>query len=472
MKRLRYALRRMNPRRAWAQLVRLTERDLWERDLDQFGMLRRSAVTALRIAAVVTRGFSRHELTMRAGSLTYVTVFSLVPTLAVAFAMFSAFGGLAQARGVLLERLMAYLAVGVREEVTRGIDRMLSNMNGGAIGATGLVFVIFAVFTLLSSVEDVFNDIWGVARTRSYFARLSLYWTVVSVSPTLIVLGLSLPALLRQLVPLRWVLERTGTFDVFFGVLFPWVFVTIGFSVLYALMVSRKIPIAAALIGGIVGGTLWFAAAHAYGWYARSTVYYANIYGSLAAIPIFIFWLYLSWLLVFIGAQVAFAWQNLDTYREEILSTAPSQVGREQIALRIVAEVAQRFVFGEPPAAVAELATMLHMSVRALNEALCQLVALGLLLEVGDDQRLVLSRDPRLLSPPEVLHGLRAQGKEVAARGDDPLSERIRHLYEHADDAAAAAWKGCSFADLAHPAPHRDEAPASEPAVPTIRSAR
>jgi hypothetical protein len=77
----------------------------------------------------------------------------------------------------------------------------------------------------LSSIEDVFNDIWGVKRTRGYLDPLTLYWTAVTVSPTLIVLGMSLPALLRRLVPLRWVLEHTGTVDAFFGIVVPWIFV-------------------------------------------------------------------------------------------------------------------------------------------------------------------------------------------------------------------------------------------------------
>ena len=322
----------------------MTGRDLWERDLAEFGPLRRSVITAMRIAAVVVGGFGRHQLTTQAGSLTYVTVFSLVPTLAVAFAMFSAFGGLTDARDALLTRVMTFLAVGVRQEVSGTVDSMLANINGGAIGATGLVFVFIAVFTLLSSIETVFNDIWGVKHTRSAVERLTLYWTVVTVSPTLIVLGMSLPAILRQIEPLRWLLERTGTFDVFFGRVIPWLFVIVGFTLLYLLMVARRIPLSAAAVGGVTGGTLWFAAAHAYGWYAKSTVYYANIYGSLAAIPIFIFWLYLSWLLVFIGAQVAFAWQNLNRYREEILSTAPSQMSRERVALRVAVEAARRFL--------------------------------------------------------------------------------------------------------------------------------
>jgi membrane protein len=436
---------------------------LWARELSDFGPLRRFLITLLRMAAVVTRGFADHQLTTRAGALTYVTMFSLVPTLAVAFAMFSVFGGLAQARGPLLEGLMSYLAVGVRDEVTRGIDSMLSNLNRSAIGATGLIFVIIAMFTLLSSIEDVFNAIWGFKRARSYLQRLTLYWTVVTISPTLIVLGMSLPALLQQIAPLRVLLERTGTFEAFFGVVLPWGCVVAAFAILYALLAARRIPRAAALVGGLVGGTLWFSGAHLYGWYAKSTVYYANVYGSLAAIPIFLFWLYLSWLLVFVGAQAAFAWQHLDRYRDEILSTAPSQTSREQVALRILAETARRFLDGAAPPRVAELVVDLCMSARAVNEATAHLVGLGLLTEVGDDPSLLLTRDPSRLTPVVVLHALRTEGRPLTTGKDDPLMANIRLLYERAGAAAAAAWEEVSFADLVQlrsaPSAEHDAAP-------------
>jgi hypothetical protein len=157
---------------------------------------------------------------------------------------------------------------------------------------------------------------------------------------------------------------------------------------------------------------------------------------------------------------VAFAWQNLDRYREEILSTAPSQVSCEEIALRVVAEATRRFVLGEPPAQAAELAAELRLSARAVNAAMGDLVELGLLLEVGDDQHVILNRDPRLLSPADVLHALRNAGEQVAARTDDALMERLRTLYEQAVDAADAVWQRSSFAEIAGDPAAGDERPA------------
>ncbi len=437
-----------SPRTWLTRLSLLRGRDLWERDLNDFGWPRRAAITALRIVVAVRRGVTRHQLATRAGSLTYVTIFSLVPTLAVAFAMFSAFGGMQNARDMLLSHIMDYLAVGVREQVTTGIDRMLHNINGGAIGATGFVFVIFSVFTLLSSVEDAFNDIWGVKRTRSYLERLTLYWTVVSISPTLIVVGLSLPALVDQVLPLRWMLEQTGTGDVFFALLMPWAFVTLGFMLLYSLMVSRRMPISAATVGGLAGGSLWFGAAHAYAWYARSTVYYASIYGSLAAIPVFVFWMYLSWLLVLIGAEVAFAWQNLETIREEFLAVGMGPAARQQMALRILTDVARRFVHGLAPVRVDEIPQSVQTSARAVNDIVSELVALGFLVEFGDD-RLIIACDPRALTPGHVLHRLRHDDNGDAAPDSDVLMHRIHTHYRRAMDAADNSWNDLTLADLA-----------------------
>jgi membrane protein len=457
-------------KRLWSDLVRFTGRDLWERNLDEFGVLGRSAITMLRVGAVVKRGFAQHELSTRAGALTYVSIFSLIPTLAVAFAMFNAFGGLTHAKSRLFTHLMNYLAVGVHGTATEQVNQILQHVNNGAIGATGFVFVVIAVFTLLSSIEDVFNNIWGVTRSRTYFERLTVYWTAVTVSPTLVVLGMSLPAILRRLTPLHWIIQQTGTGDVVFNFLFPWMFVVIGFAMLYWFIISKQIPLTAALIGGVSGGTLWFVAVHAYAWYIRSTVYYANLYGSLAAIPILIFWIYLSWSIVFIGAQVAFASQELDTYREEILSSDISQTARELVALRIVAECARRFIAGDQLPTTDDLTRTLQTSGRLVNELASQLVARGILLEFGSDQRLAPSRDPRHLTPVNIIHHMRDYGTMGAWHQKDDTTQELEVLQRRAIDASDAAWEDMTFADLLRDQSPRDGRSARDPQ--TVPSAR
>jgi membrane protein len=433
----------------WERVARFSERDLWERDLQEFPRAQRWLVIVLRLGSVVRSGFDRHQLSTRAGALTYVTIFSLVPTLAVAFAMFDAFGGIENAKSILLPKILDYLAVGVRQQAESRISAMLENLHGGAIGATGFVFLIVAVVMLLSSMEDVFNDIWGVRRSRSYFERITIYWTVVTVTPTLLVVGLSLPSIVLRVAPLQWILEQTGTGHVFFSTLLPLVFICAAFALMYSFITCASVPFSAALIGGVSAGTLWMIAAGAYAWYARASVYYANVYGSLSAIPIFVFWIYLSWLIVLLGAQLAFASQNLSTYREEILSPEASHGARELLALRIMTEVSRRFLRGEEPAAPQYLHDVLHVSRRLTNEAVQHLIEIGLLVESGDGRRLIPSRDPKEIFPAQLLYRLREQGETPHWRRKDATTRELENLRQRAEEAAWRAWEDRSFGDLA-----------------------
>ncbi len=429
--------------------VALFVRDIWQRDLDAAPPLERVLFTVLRLAAVVKRGFGRHELSMRAGALTYVTVLSLVPTLAVAFAMFKAFGGLGNAESVLLPKLVQYLAVGVRDEAQSRIHDLLVNIHTGAIGATGVVFLMFAAVSLLSSIEEALNDIWGVQSRRGWFQRVTTYWTVVTVTPTLLLIAISIPGVFRSIAPLTWVLERTGTVDFFFSIVLPVVFVCGTFTLTYTIMTDAPVPPGAALAGGVTAGVLWSLAASAYAWYARSTVYYANVYGSLSAIPIFIFWIYLSWFIVLLGALLAFAWQNLGTYRQEMLSPDASQASRELLALRIMIEIARRFIGASPPARADELAPALHVSGRLANEVVDRLVAIDWLLAVGDERTLVPRRDPAELTPTALIAALRGDGESRIWRHRDATTHALERRQREERDAVEQVWQGATFADLA-----------------------
>ncbi len=434
---------------AWRlRVFRFAERDIWERDLDEFGRMERPFVTFLRLSAVVRDGFSRHQLTMRAGALTYVTIFSLVPTLAVALSMFSAFGGLQSAKQMLLSKIAGYLAVGVRDQATARLNMILENVHGGAIGATGFVFVVIAVVSLMSSMEDAFDDIWGVKRSRSYFERLTVYWTVVTIAPTLLVLGVSLPALFHRLAPLEWILEQTGTAEIFFSRLLPLVVICSAFALMYYIMTSTRVPPAAAAIGGLFSGTLWSAAAFGYSWYIRSTVYYSNVYGSLSALPIFVFWLYLAWLIVLLGAQVAFASQNIATYREELLAPNASMASRELLALRILAEASKRFISAAEPPTPEDLPQELKVSGRLVNRVVDRLLESGLLLEVGEHRQLIPSRDPGQIKPGEVVRRLREEGDVRAWREKDDTTAEIESRWQEAEAAALRKWDGLTFAQL------------------------
>jgi membrane protein len=205
---------------------------------------------------------------------------------------------------------------------------------------------------------------------------------------------------------------------------------------------------AAALAGGITAGVLWSVAAWVYSWYARTAVYYTDVYGSLSAIPLFVFWVWLSWFIVLLGAVVGFAWQNLATYRQEMLAPEASPSARELLALRVMVEATRRFIDAAPPARAEELAPLLHASGRLVNETVDRLTGIGWLLAVGEARELVPDRDPTRLRAVELLGALRGEGRD-AIWGRDPATRKLEALRANEWEAAAGVWGDITLADLA-----------------------
>ena len=432
-----------------AELTRGLHQVVWERDLAGVSPWRRGAVLTARVLALAVRGWNRHEIFTRAGALTYVTIFGLVPTIAVALAMFKAFGGLDQAKEILLPRVLAYIAVGAHDDVRLRIEEFIDNIHGGALGGAGTVFLLVSVASLLAEIEQAFNAIWEVARSRTLLQRLTIYWTVTTVTPTLLVAGLALPTAVRHLAPFEWVLGWTGGEAFTVSVALPLLFVWAGFMLLYRFVPNTWVDIRAALLGALVAGSLWIAAVWGYAIYASQAVSYSSIYGSLAALPIFLLWLYLTWIIVLLGAEISFAAQHVPTTAVVPQARPLSQEARELLALRIMVVVARRFVCGEPAPTAADLAQEAETPPMPTQHAVECLRTAGLIVATEDDARLLPTRDPEHVSPADVLLALRRHGEaEIWGKKDETIHILERQL-RAAEDAAHAAWGQATLADMA-----------------------
>jgi membrane protein len=434
---------------AGADLTRGISRQVWERDLASAPAWRRAGVMTARVLSLALRGWDRHEVLTRAAALTYVTVFGLVPTLAVALAMFKAFGGLEQAKDVLLPRILAYLAVGVHETVRLRIEDFIANIHGGALGGAGTVFLLLAVVSLLGGIEQAFNAIWEVARSRTFFQRVTTYWTITTVTPALLIAGLALPAAVRRLAPVDWVLAWTGGEEFLFGVLLPLLFVWAAFTLLYKFVPNTWVDTRAAVGGALVAGSLWIAAVWGYALYARQAVSYSNIYGSLAALPIFLLWIYVTWVIVLLGAEIAFAAQHVPTTPVAPSARPLSVEVQELLALRLMVAVARRFVAGEPAPTTADLGQETQAPPAPTQEAVERLRAAGLLVASEDDARLFPARDPERTSPADVLLALRRHGEQGAWTAEERVAAELGRWRRTMEEAVRGAWGGMSLADLA-----------------------
>jgi len=247
----------------------------------------------------------------------------------------------------------------------------------------------------------------------------------------------------------------------------PLVFVWIAFTLTYWCIPNTKVELRAALLGALIAGSAWLAAVHGYGWYARNSNY-TKIYGSLAAIPVFLFWMYLTWIIVLLGAELAFAVQHVATYRKELEGLDASQSARELLALRLVCEVARRFILRRPPATADDLASELHAAGRLVNELTDNLVERGVLRRDEEDHSIVPAIDPHVLTPADLFGALRDLGEKNIWIEKDTLTRELEVRTQAADDAARRAWANSTIADLAMAAPAPRPAPvASDPRQPS-----
>ena len=310
------------------------------------------------------------------------------------------------------------------DHIHQFIKNVRQNLGRSSVGALGGIAFVFIAISMLSRIEETFNDIWGVHKGRNWVARTLQYWAVITLGPTLIaaVVGLltgdrmdGVRAALHHLPGvIAWPVSQ----------LFPISLLVLGFGLFYLLMPNTKVHWQAALIGGITAAVLWHLNNYVSVFYVSRWVTNSKIYGSLAGIPIFMLGLYLSWVILLLGAQVAYAWQNRAAYIQEKQAENVNQRGREFIALRLMQFLGARFLRGQPPATVPEMAAAMVVPTRLAQNLMDILVAANLVVEVvigGKHREAAYSpaRPIERISCHDILMALRAgQGEELATRDD------------------------------------------------------
>jgi membrane protein len=256
-------------------------------------------IPLLEFVAETWAEMQRAKLMLVASSLAYTTILSVVPMLAVSFAIFKAFGGLDKLYATIEPFLLENLAEGSSDQVIQALKHFLDNTHASAIGVGGFIGLMFTSMSMLSSIENAINHVWGAPPRRSIFQRFSTYWLFITLGPLAgsVALGVAtsseLP--LANLVP-----NGTGIFILtilFFSAVFKWV-------------PNCQVHWPHALASAIVTSTLLTLARLAYALYTAHFVSYNKIYGSLGAIPILLLWIYIVWLIVLTGAALSTTLQH------------------------------------------------------------------------------------------------------------------------------------------------------------------
>ena len=347
-------------------------------------------------------------------------------------------------------------AIQSRRAIARYIHEFIQNTRSGALGVTGSILLVFAAISMLSRIEDTFNDIWGVARGRSWFMRIVLYWGVISLAPMLVAVALGL-ASGPHLEGTRKLLTTMPFAGHFIFQFLPVVVLCLSFALFYALIPNTKVHWQAALAGGLAGGILFHLNNLVSVLYVSRVVSNSKIYGSLGLVPVFMIGLYCSWLILLFGAQVAYAYQNRASYFEERQVENINQRGREFVALRLMTCIGQRFVRGEPPPSAVEISAALAVPTRLVQQLMETLSAARLVTETaGSEPGYMPARPLETITCHDVLLALRAsQGQELATR-DEPTRVEVSgefHRIEEAERQAAASVTMLALANRAQARP-------------------
>lgn len=376
----------------------------------------RLAVRILRVAWALVMDITRGQLTLRAMSLVYTTLLSIVPLIAFSFSVLKAFGFHQRVQPLLYEFFAPLGPKGV--ELADRIIEFVDNVKGGVLGTVGLLLLIYTVISMIQKVEHSANWIWQVDKPRSLARKFSDYLSVILVGPVLMLAAMGMlasissHALVRELTSI----EPFGTAIVVAGKLMPIVLVTFVFAFIYEFVINTRVRLRAAAIGGFSAAVLWAVTSRVFASFVVGSTKYDAIYSSFAIVIVALIWLYLNWLILLLGAQIAFYVQHPDHLRPGRRGTVLTARQRLGLGLDVMLQIALAFRDGDTRPETNDLAAGYRIPGDAVGEVVSQLERAGLI-AVTDEDRLLPGRDPDRISMSEVFAAIQ-----------DPPGEGLRGI--------------------------------------------
>lgn len=409
------------------------------------------ALRGLRTVYILTRDLLGGQLTLRAMSLVYTTLLSIVPLLALSFSVLKAFGVYDQIQPMLLKFVEPLGEKG--DEIVHQISAFIEKMNVGVLGALGLTLLLYTAISLMQKIEESLNFIWHIPNPRPLADRLSRYLSVLLVGPILVFSALGITASVMNIETVRDLMEIDVLGQAMQAIsrLTPYLLVTAAFTFVYLFIPNSRVRFVPALIGGVAGGFSWQTAGWVFAVFIASSNRYAAIYSGLAILILFMIWLYLSWLILLFGASVAFYAQHPEYLYARSGEPRLSNRMRERLALSLMSLVGGRFLAGEPMPSLAEFTRLLGVPMHSLQIVLVALERNRFLAQSSDDPpRFLPSRDPSLILVTQVLETVRAAGEERFLSPEGlPAPPPVDALLDQMQQAVESSVSNMTIRDLA-----------------------
>lgn len=365
------------------RIIKFIREEIWMVELTNYPKFASYLIRQLRIILLAWQGFQKNRINLHASALTFYTLLSVVPILALAFGISKGFGFEER-----LEKVIRNIFEG-REDLRAVADyiidfanNMLLGINGGFIAGIGLIVLFWTVMQVLGNIEDSFNAIWEIKKSRPIVRKFSDYLSMMLIAPVLLILASTITVYTANFVAgSHGFLQYLGPVVAFLIKISPYILIFLLFTLLYVIMPNTKVIFKYGLYAGIFAGTIFQITQWAYIHFQIGVSRYGAIYGSFLAIPLFLVWMQLSWLIVLLGAELSFAYQNIEKYEFESLALKIPLDKKRLVTFLIMHQIIKGFMQGSQPLSASQISHTLGIPIRLVRDILYDLEEAGLIAE-------------------------------------------------------------------------------------------
>jgi len=422
--------------------------DIWRIRLADYSRTKSFLLRQLRVIALAVRGYQEDSCKFRASALTFYSLLSIVPVIAMLFGIAKGFGLEKRVETEILQRFKGQEEVA--ERIVTFANSLLENTRGGLIAGVGVMILFWSVMKVLGNIEHSFNDIWGVTKPRSLGRKFGDYFSLILVCPVLMAVAGSTTVIVsshaRLLLEKITFLKSLGPVLLLPLKLLPYCTLWVTFTFIFIFMPNTKVKLKSGLVAGVVSGTLFQLVQWAYINLQIGVAKYSAVYGSFAALPLFLIWLQISWLILLFGAEIAFAVQNVHTYEFEQDCLSISHSHKTLLSLLVTRLIVKRFCVGESAWDAPEISRALEIPIRLVRQILHELVESNILSEIRkpEEDKEVLyqpARDVETLTIKRVVDALDNRGNSdvpvVASHELKKLTDTLATFREIVEKAPA-----------------------------------
>jgi membrane protein len=358
---------------SWAldQIKRINDL-IWHTPLSEISKWKTFVYKQMRIILLAARGFSNDKVNLRASALTFYSLLTVIPVAAIAFAIAKGFGLDQNLKQIIIDKFQSEQEV--LKWLLQNAENAIAQTKGAYIAGVGMIILFWSVMSLLNHIESSFNHIWQIRSSRPWFRKFTDYLTIMLIAPILLVLSGGITGFIIKDLPDY--MNNAPILDFFKPVisllvkLIPYLLTWLTLTILFIIMPNAKVKLVPALISGIIAGTILQVLQWLYIDLQFGITKLSAIYGSFAAVPLFIIWMQSSWIVVLLGAELSFANQNISRYEYEAEALNISNYQKRALVLMIMHMIIRNFTLGEKPISAEYIAGNLKIPVRLVRDIL------------------------------------------------------------------------------------------------------